>query len=352
MQALPPFKISPPLINSATPWATTPADLAALYQSRTGAITIRTSMINGFPHNDTINQFTFFDPLTGLPIPDSSGGRDGVASSLNTFGYSPHSLSYYLSLLSSAARGEVQGFEPRVEKPIIVSVAGSAEDAAKAYQMILLLREEFINKLNLLLEVNLSCPNIKGVDPPAYNMDSLSLYLRELSNAISLGEKEGRGRMHVGLKVPPYTYSAQFNALVEELERSIGYGYDDNVKVPITFLTSTNTLGSALVLDVPQSDGIAPTLKSADGTGIGGMAGVAIHAISVGNVRTLRRLLDASKREEVRRIKIIGVGGVSDESGFIRMKFAGAEVVAVGTALGVQGVGVFEKILKGSRARL
>src|SRR5690606_18969889 len=161
MQTLLPFKISPPLINSATPWATTPAHLAALYRSCTGAITIRTSMISGFPHDDSVNQFTFFDPLTGLPIPESSGGRGGVVSSLNTFGYSTHSLSYYLSVLCSAARGKVRGFEPRVDKPIIVSVAGNAEDIAKAYRMILLLKGEFNDKLNLLLEVNLSCPNIK-----------------------------------------------------------------------------------------------------------------------------------------------------------------------------------------------
>lgn len=41
---------------------------------------------------------------------------------------------------------------------------------------------------------------------------------------------------------------------------------------------------------------------------------------------------------------IIGVGGVEDYAGFARMRKVGAEAVAVATALGRYGVGVFEGI--------
>lgn len=44
-------------------------------------------------------------------------------------------------------------------------------------------------------------------------------------------------------------------------------------------------------------------------------------------------------------IAIIGVGGVSDKAGFDRMRAVGASVVAVGTALGREGISVFGKIL-------
>lgn len=109
----------------------------------------------------------------------------------------------------------------------------------------------------------------------------------------------------------------------------------------IDFVTCTNTLGSSLVLD----DSLKPTLASEAGTGIGGMAGAAIHPLSLGNVATFRKMLD--KHIDTEEIMIIGVGGVEDTAGFERMRKAGAEAVACATALGRHGVDVFEKIIKG-----
>lgn len=77
--------------------------------------------------------------------------------------------------------------------------------------------------------------------------------------------------------------------------------------------------------------------------GIGGLAGAALHPISLGNVRLLRTMLDSD--DSLRQVEIIGVGGVSDGSGFQRMKAAGATVVGVGTALGARGVQIFAEVL-------
>src|ERR1700761_7488167 len=93
--------ISPPLVNSANPWATTLEQLKELYLSPfTGAITTRTCTLNGFAHNDDIHQFAFFETASLDPVPkDSSrnppsGSLDNIAgvASLNTLGYSPISL--------------------------------------------------------------------------------------------------------------------------------------------------------------------------------------------------------------------------------------------------------------------
>ncbi len=46
-------------------------------------------------------------------------------------------------------------------------------------------------------------------------------------------------------------------------------------------------------------------------------------------------------------VAVIGVGGVADGAGYRRMRRVGAEAVAVGTALGSEGVGIFERIVKG-----
>jgi len=91
-----------------------------------------------------------------------------------------------------------------------------------------------------------------------------------------------------------------------------------------------------------------PVLNSANGSGIGGLAGEALHPLALGNVRTVRRMLDACEEESLRAIDIIGVGGVSDGEGFRRMRRVGAAVVGVGTALGREGVDVFRKISLGA----
>jgi dihydroorotate dehydrogenase (fumarate) len=72
------------------------------------------------------------------------------------------------------------------------------------------------------------------------------------------------------------------------------------------------------------------------------MAGAPLHPLALGNVRTLTTLL--GEHAELCHIKVIGVGGVGDADGFRRMKKVGAAAVGVGTALGAQGLSVFEKI--------
>jgi dihydroorotate dehydrogenase (fumarate) len=49
--------ISPPLLNSSNPWATTYDDLKSLYDNPyTGAVTIRTSLWSEFQQDPTLHQ--------------------------------------------------------------------------------------------------------------------------------------------------------------------------------------------------------------------------------------------------------------------------------------------------------
>ena len=95
-----------------------------------------------------------------------------------------------------------------------------------------------------------------------------------------------------------------------------------------------------------MTDDLKPALDSEAGTGIGGLAGAALHPLALGNVATFRKLLDQS--EETTSILIIGVGGVEDKAGSDRMLAVGAGAVACASAMGRFGVGVFEKISKGT----
>ncbi len=79
-------------------------------------------------------------------------------------------------------------------------------------------------------------------------------------------------------------------------------------------------------------------------SGIGGLAGAALHPLALGNVRIVRSMLD--EYEQLKLISVIGVGGVFDRGSYRRMLAVGADAVAVGTGLGNEGIGVFPKILK------
>lgn len=187
-----------------------------------------------------------------------------------------------------------------------------------------------------MMEINLSCPNILDKPPPAYDEVALREYIASIAKAKA---KFGTSSpiMHVGIKTPPYTHQGQFVTLIKALEASSTDG------CPISFITATNTLGSCLVV----GNGNEPALGSANGSGIGGMAGDALHPLALGNVKTIRGMLDASEFTDLHNIAIIGVGGVSDSSGYRRMVSVGADAVGVGTALGREGIPIFSKISQG-----
>lgn len=95
-------------------------------------------------------------------------------------------------------------------------------------------------------------------------------------------------------------------------------------------------------------------------SGWGGLGGTTIHALSVGNVAKLVSLLETptlATKIKVQaeaigetgegdggEIVVIGVGGISSGSTLKHFMDVGAVAGEVGTALGVEGVGIFEKI--------
>jgi dihydroorotate dehydrogenase (fumarate) len=198
------------------------------------------------------------------------------------------------------------------------------------------------------IELNTSCPNISGSPPPAYHMadlmpilDVLARYFREDPTLV------------IGLKLPPYVYSTQFDELLRGIATySRPDPSDESRRVsPFAFLTSTNTLGQTLFfaeqavpLPAAASEEVATPTGFALPTVLGGMAGEALHPLALGNVYTLRRLLDAHEEISLHEISIIGVGGVTTKEAHVRMRRAGASVVACATILVSNGVGVFEKL--------
>lgn len=331
--------INPPLLNSACPWATTPTDLRSLLLCpSTGAVTIRTSELHGFQHNPHHHRFVLFDPATcqagstgthsvpELPDHPPNAQRDEdarFAASLNNLGYSPVSLPEYLSILADLSATFVAEGRPTTKR-VIISVAGGADDVRACYETIRAARGI---AFPLAVEINLSCPNMPGAPPVAYDDPAGSL--AEYLLAALPGDSASASDVPIGIKTPPYTHAGQYASLGRTL-------LTPGIATHLSFLTSTNTLGSCL-LRGSQDDG--PVLP---GDGIGGMAGAPLHPLSLGNVASIRAILDG--HAELAHIRLIGVGGVSDGDGYKRMRGAGADAVALATALGRRGVEVFGEI--------
>jgi dihydroorotate dehydrogenase (fumarate) len=237
----------------------------------------------------------------------------------------------------------------RPSKPFIVSVTGTPLETASCLQRLIEIQnqpenhrwkpDEDYSDLELMMEINLSCPNIVGKPPPAYDGTALAEYVGAIAEVKTRLRDTCKSPVHVGIKTPPYTYHGQFQTLISCLEETAKL----EGGCPVSFITATNTLGSCLVLDEAGD----PALGSANGMGLGGMAGDALHPLALGNVKTIRSMLDASSSPDLHRISIIGIGGVRDAAGFKRMRGVGAAAVGVGTALGREGIEVFEKISEG-----
>ncbi|KAH7130708.1 hypothetical protein B0J11DRAFT_613286 [Dendryphion nanum] len=361
-----PLVIHPPILNSANPWCSTQEQLEELYASPyTGAVTTRTSLLSSFPNDESVHQFTFYNPNTHsatTPNPPQATQAPETGS-LNTLGYSPKPLSEYLQIIKAISDSLPDGpptpsspidpTNPPSHKPFIISVTGTPTEITTCYSLISTLQATV--KMPLAMEINLSCPNIPQKSPPAYSASALLSYLNalklQLAYQLSSPEYSATQTVPIGIKTPPYTYSEQFTTMIDALRES-AKPEPVNLPCPISFITATNTLGSSLLLTstLEESENSKPhqvfhhTLNSATGTGIGGLAGAPLHPLALGNVYTIKGLL--FQYSELEHVQIIGVGGVEDVDGFRRMRAVGAAAVGVGTALGRKGVAVFEEIGK------
>lgn len=304
-------------------------------------------MLGGFPHDPAIHRFAFFNPTNGRnqdpqtysypeTVPDPSNGvtnggqttpanahktisydksvlpgprPDEWSASFNNLGYSPVTLQQYLSMLRDLGQQVSPGAR---RKAAIISVTGTEEELPQCASLIASFQDMI--PFQLAMEVNLSCPNISGSSPLAYDREKLTSYLKALP--------EGP-QIPVGIKLPPYTYKEQFQMLKSALSEA-------EVTKRISFITAVNTLGSCCIME----DGEHTGQQTLPYGGLGGMAGPPLHPLALGNVVQLR---EHTLVDELQDIELIGVGGVSDGKGFNRMRSMGCSFVALATALGKAG---------------
>ena len=192
------------------------------------------------------------------------------------------------------------------------------------------------------VELNTSCPNIRGNPPPAYSFTAFLPLFEVLSQAYRADKS-----LTIGLKLAPYLASFQFEEVVKFVA-SFSYDLENGIRVnPFAFFTCTNTVGNSVLFAHQTTASLAggdETDEFALGPVLGGLAGEPIHALSLGNVFSFAKLLETHEDNAIREIKLVGVGGVVDKRGVQRMNKVGAAVVGCATLLGREGVKGFEKL--------
>ncbi|KZS90301.1 FMN-linked oxidoreductase [Sistotremastrum niveocremeum HHB9708] len=331
--------ISPPVLNSSSPWASDKLLLEKLYNCiHTGAVTTRTA-VREHPDIDCFSE----DPVKHKVVFASHD-----LSSLNSYGYSPHPLKEYILWIK-----EMLAKDPASKKPFIVSITSSSptllssmvDDIQELRQSI---GDHQGDHSRIAVELNTSCPNIPDHPPPSYSPEKLLFPLLE---TLAVQYKQDP-TLTIGIKLPPYVYGAQFADVLATLSR-LSYcpsGSDKTVN-PIAFLSCTNTLGNSIFL----TDQAMPSRPASNASSpfalppkFGGLAGQSIHPLALGNVHSFAEQLKKHPDPALRGIKIIGIGGVHDADSARRMFQVGASAVACATALGSQGVSVFEKLEAGA----
>ncbi len=191
-------------------------------------------------------------------------------------------------------------------KPVIASLAGMGPEdypvLVKALQ----------NSDADILEVNLSCPNVKGKPQIGYDFDQSDAILKSI---MSLGKKP------LGVKLPPYFDFVHFEQMAMVLKR-----------YPLAFVACINSLGNTLVID-PETE--SPVIKPKGG--FGGLGGEYVKPVALANVRAFSQLLGD-------KMAIIGVGGVRTGTDAFEFLLAGADAVQVGTAFYEEGPDCFGRI--------
>jgi len=313
--------ISPPLINASCAWSSDLNQLQELYDSPyTGAVTTRTATLDGFQEDES-HTVAFTTHTT---------------STLNSYGYSPHPLSTYLSWIQQifTSRADVKS----QLKPFIVSITTSNPNTLRELMHSIqhlrekLKRDTLIAPKNpqIAVEFNTSCPNIQDASPPSYTPSALLPILAVLADEFSKDPT-----LTFGLKLPPYVYREQFHAILETVE-TVGLQ-----SCPIAFFTSTNTLGNSLLYPEQVAKDVSDYALP---TALGGLGGELIHPLSLGNVHTFRELLRSARYARLHTIQLIGVGGVSSKEAAQRMYNAGASVVGCATYFGKEGTRAFQML--------
>lgn len=221
---------------------------------------------------------------------------------INSMGLPNNGLDYYLNFV-------IADQQQRPDATNFLSIAGTslADNLSMLHQIQDSAYEGFV-------ELNLSCPNVPGHPQTGYDFEQVDTTLNQIFDFYT---------KPLGVKLPPYFDLVHFDQIAEVLN-----------KYPLTFVTTINSIGNALVID-PQTERVAIKPKG----GFGGIGGATVKPTALANVRGLALRLNPS-------IAIVGVGGILSGEDVFEHILCGASMVQIGTQFGYEGVNLFDRLSK------
>lgn len=229
-------------------------------------------------------------PRDGNPLPRYY--FDGFGS-INSSGLPNKGYEYYIDAV------------PHIQKPFFISVSGLSID-----DNVTIMKK--MNDVDVMIELNLSCPNIIGKSQIGYDFEGMDKLLQRISGVYN---RPGG----YGVKLPPYFDNIHF-----DICSGILYKYG------ISFITAINSLGNGLMIN-NETDTFRIAPKK------GGIGGKYCKPIALSNVyEHYLRLGD--------KLDIVGCGGVYDGMDVYEHILCGASAVQIGTTLLEEGIECFEYI--------
>nr|6EBS_A Chain A, Dihydroorotate dehydrogenase (fumarate) [Leishmania major]6EBS_B Chain B, Dihydroorotate dehydrogenase (fumarate) [Leishmania major] len=272
-----------PFMNAAGVMCTTTEELVAMTESASGSLVSKSCTPALREGNPTPR-------YQALPL-----------GSINSMGLPNNGFDFYLAY---AAEQHDYG-----KKPLFLSMSGLSmrENVEMCKRLAAVATEK-----GVILELNLSCPNVPGKPQVAYDFDAMRQCLTAVSEVYPHS---------FGVKMPPYFDFAAFDAAAEIL----------NEFPKVQFITCINSIGNGLVIDA-ETESVVIKPKQ----GFGGLGGRYVLPTALANINAFYRRCPGKL--------IFGCGGVyTGEDAFLHV-LAGASMVQVGTALQEEGPSIFERL--------
>lgn len=223
---------------------------------------------------------------------------DVPLGSINSMGLPNLGYKEYLSITKTLKKEFAQ--------PVVASLAGMAPSD------IPVLVDAFMASDVDLVELNLSCPNLKGKPQIAYDFEMTDRILKDVCKNLT---------KPLGIKLPPYFDSVHWEQIAAIIK-----------KYPISFLSCINSVGNTLIVDGEKEQ---PLIRPKGG--FGGLGGDYVKPVALANVRAFSQLLGD-------RMAIVGVGGIKSGMDAFEFLLCGADAVQVGTVFMKEGPGCFARI--------
>jgi dihydroorotate dehydrogenase (fumarate) len=254
-----------PILNSSGCWCNTKQQIEKLYNSDLGGVVLKTCSLYPNDGNGAVNYY--------------NNKVDDIK--LNCKGLPNKGYEYYRDIVLEYDK-----------KPLILSVTTKSYDDLR----FILLDFDFHIKNKVMVEINMSCPNIEYRIPGYHCKDILKL-VEYLSN---LNTK----KIVYGIKLPP----------IFEIEKCIKISkiLNDNNDI-IRFIVCSNTIPNGYTRDIILSNVY------------GGISGRINKYIALSNVKTFNNIL--------KNIHIIGCGGVYDTDDIVDYINEGASLVQIGSSV-------------------